>query len=342
MKTTRTFLGRMIAITAVAAAIVLGAFVLVRLDQRPRTHDAFLFADTTAIAPEVSGRVTKILVRENQRVRKEEPLMEIDREPFELRLRQARAQVEALQAQIDLAGRQVTSQTSGADVAATQVGRARAQAALARDTRKRLEPMLGQGFVTEQQVDEARTNERSAEVALQAAVQQATQARQAVGDTQSLDAQLRGAEAALALAERDLHYTTVRAPFDGQVTGLEIAEGTYALTGHPLFTLIDTSRWYAVADFRETELPHIRAGDPAQVWTMADSGHGLPGHVESLGGGVRPNNAGGPGLPAVERSLKWVIVAQRFPVRILLDGPPQAAWRIGTTVSVVVSHHDDR
>src|SRR5262249_31101999 len=95
---------------------------------------------------------------------------------------------------------------------------------------------------------------------------------------------------------------------------------------------------YAVADFRETELPHMRAGDAATVWLMADTGHPLKGHVESLSGGVRPDAGGAPGLPSVDRSLKWVIVAQRFPVRVLLDNPPEDL-RIGTTASVLVSHN---
>jgi multidrug efflux system membrane fusion protein len=281
-------------------------------------------------------------VRENQSVRKGDALIEIDPEPFDLRLREARAQVEALRGQIDLTGRQIASQKSGADAVASQIGRARAQLALAQNTRGRLEPLLDQGFVTRQQVDEARTNERSAEVALTAALQQANQARQGITDTQSLLAQLRGAEAAVALAERDLRNTVVRAPFDGKVAGLEIAEGTFAAAGHPLFTLIDTHHWYAIGDFREIELRQIRSGDPATVWVMANNDRPLKGRVDSVGWGVKPANSGAPGLPAVDQSLKWVIVAQRFPVRVLLDDPPDDLVRIGATATVVVSHDGGR
>jgi len=202
--------------------------------------------------------------------------------------------------------------------------------------------MLEQGFVTDQQVVEARTNERSAEVVLTAALQQAKQARQGITDTQSLLAQLRGAEAAVALAERDLRNTVVRGPFDGKVVGLEIAEGTYAVAGHPLFTLIDTRRWYAVGDFRETELRQMRVGDSASVWVMADTGRPLKGRVDSLGWGVKPVNGGAPGLPAVNDWLKWVIVAQRFPVRVLLEDAPNDLVRVGATATVVVSHDRER
>jgi membrane fusion protein, multidrug efflux system len=340
MKMDHAWIGRVIAIAAVVGAIGLGAFALERLDRRPRTNNAFIYADTAAIAPDVSGRIVALHVHDNQRAHKGDTLLVIDREPFEMRARQANAQVEALRAQIDLTTRQIASQTSGADAAQTQVGRASAQLKLANDTRKRLEPLLAKGYVTEQQLEEARTNERSAEVALAAVIQQATQARQAIADTLSLSAQLTGAEAAAALAERDLRNTTLTAPFDGLVVSLEIAEGEYAATGHPLFTMIKTDRWYAVGDFRETELPQIHVGDPATVWMMGDTSRPLHGHVDSIGWGVRPENAGAPALPSVDRSLSWVIVAQRFPVRVLLDDPPADAVRIGATASVLVKHND--
>ncbi len=338
MTSFRMWLGRAIAILAVGSAIGLGIITVERLDRRPRTHDAFLYADSAGLAPDVSGRIVALGVRNNQRVGRGDTLVEIDPEPFELRLRQARAQVAALQAQIDLTARQVTAQSSGADAAATQVERARSQLALAHDPVGRLSPLLAKGYVTAQQVDEARTNERMAQAALTAATQQSQQARQAVGDTMSLQAQLAGADAAVALAERDLRNATLHAPFDGYVVGLDIAAGAYAAAGHPLFTLIRADDWYAVGNFRETELPSIAIGDPATVWMMSDGSRPIAGHVESIGWGIRPEDGGGPGLPAVGRTLNWVVVAQRFPVRIRLDHPPEGAMRIGATVSIQVRH----
>ncbi|HEY2623619.1 MAG TPA: HlyD family efflux transporter periplasmic adaptor subunit [Dyella sp.] len=330
--------GRLFAAIAVLAAIALGACVIFVLDRRPRTHDARLFAYSAGMAPEVSGRITALHVTNNQRVTKGDVLLEIDPLPFELRVGQARAQVAALKAQIALTGRQVSSQGSGAEAAATQVERARTQLAFAHETRSRLEPMVEQGYVTRQQIDEARTNERTAQVALQSAIKAADQAREAVGDTASLEAQLAGAEASEALASRDLREATLRAPFDGTVVGLELAEGSFAVAGHPLFTLIKTDAWYAIADFRETELPRITVGDPATVWTMAESNRAIKGHVESVGAGVQSADHGGPGLPGVGRDLSWVVVAQRFPVWIRLDDPPREAMHVGVTVSVRVQH----
>lgn len=173
-------------------------------------------------------------------------------------------------------------------------------------------------------------------------IQQANQARQAVGDTDSLVAQLSGAEAAEALAARELREATLRAPYDGSVVGLQIAVGAYASTGHPLFTLIKDDAWYAIADFRETEIPQIAVGDPATVWVMGENNLAIQGTVEALGKGVQPDDKDGPGLPQVGRTLNWVVVAQRFPVWVRLNDPPERVMRIGATVSVLVQHAPSR
>src|SRR5580658_9035004 len=302
--------GKVIAAVAIGLAIVLGILVVFAIDRRPRTHDAYIFAYSSEMASEISGRIVQILVTNDQDVAKGAPLFLIDPAPYEFQLRQARAQVAALKAQIALTGRQVTAQGSGVQAAESQVQKARDQLRYAEDTRKRLEPLLKPGFVTQQQLDEARTNEASAEVSVQALTQSATQARQAVGDTLSLEAQLEGAEAAEANAARNYDLTTLRAPFAGKVVGLQIAEGTFAVGGHPLFSLI-----------------------------KSESNSAFTGRVESLGAGVQPTDQAGPGLPVVGRDLNWVVVAQRFPVWVRLDSPPPFATHVGLTASVKV-HHD--
>jgi multidrug efflux system membrane fusion protein len=334
----KTALARLIAAISIIAALVLIVVAMIVVDQRPRTHDAYIYAYSAGITPEVSGRIVAIHIRNDQYVHKGDVLLEIDPEPFALKLRQADAQVAALQADIDLTGRQVNAQGSGAEAAAREVDRARQQLALAHDTLGRLEPLLPKGFVTAQQVDEARTNERTAASQLAAATQQAAQAKEAIGDVESLKAQLLGAQATQALAARDLRETMIRASVDGKVVGFNLALGSFAVEGHPLFTLIDDNSWYAVANFRETDLRGLRIGDGATIWVMGHEGQPLHGTVESLGAGVQPQGAAGPGLPEVDRNLNWVVVAQRFPVWVRLDAPAQPFLRIGATASVRVSH----
>jgi multidrug efflux system membrane fusion protein len=318
--------GKIIASFAVIAALVLAAAVVFAIDRRPRTHDARIFAYSATMASEINGRIVKILVTNDQPVKQGDPLLLIDPKPYEFQLQQARAQVAALKAQIDLTGRQVSAQGSGAQAAESQVRRAREQLVFAQDTRRRLEPLLSPGFVTQQQLDEARTNETTALATLDAQTKSAIQAHEAIGDTLSLEAQLQGAQAAEGLAARNLDLTTLRAPCDGIVVGLQIAEGTFALSGQPLFSLIKSNAWYAIADFRAT------------VWTMAESTRAFEGTVESLGAGVQSSDQDGPALPKTGRDLDWVVVAQRFPVWVHLDHPPPEAMHVGMTASVKVHH----
>jgi multidrug efflux system membrane fusion protein len=330
--------GKVIAFLAILAALVLAVAVVFAIDRRPRTHDARIFAFSATMASEINGRIVKVLIANDQKVKQGDPLLLIDPKPFEFQLQQARAQVAALKAQIALTARQVSAQGSGAQAAESQVRRAHEQLVLAQDTRQRLEPLVSPGFVTQQQLDEARTNESGALATLDALTKSAVQAHQAIGDTLSLEAQLEGAQATEGLAARNLDLTTLRAPFDGIVVGLQLAEGSFALSGRPLFSLIKSSAWYAIADFRETELPHIAVGDRATVWTMAESTQAFEGVVESVGAGVQSSDQDGPDLPKTGRDLNWVVVAQRFPVWVRLDHPPTDAMHVGVTASVKVHH----
>ncbi|MET3650566.1 HlyD family efflux transporter periplasmic adaptor subunit [Dyella japonica] len=337
MSSTR-IIGQAVATVSVIAAIVLIVVAVIVVDRRPRTHDAYIYAYSASLTPEVSGRIVAINIRNDQAVRKGDVLLQLDPEPFQYRLQQANAQVQALQAQIALTGRQVTSQGSGAQAATHQVERARQQLSLAHDTRERLEPLYAKGFATTQQMDQARTDERSAQAQLDTAIQQASQAREAIGDVESLKAQLLGALAAQQLATRDLRETSIVAPIDGRIAGLNLALGSFATAGHPVLTLIDDNHWYAVANFRETDLAHLHAGDQATVWVMGHDDQPLHGVVESLGPGVQPVGSVGPGLPQVDRNLNWVVVAQRFPIWVHLRNGDAPMLRVGATASVRVTH----
>ena len=323
MSTTRRTIGIAVSVAALAAVVVTALLAWHRLDRRPRTDDAYIQADLVHVAPDVSGRIIELNVTNNQRVHKGDVLFRIDPDPYRMRVDQARAAVQGLEAKLALTADQVASQTSKADAAARGIGSAEAQRALASSTLGRMEPLLGRGFVTAQQVDQARTAQRTAQIALQQAQLQADEARQAIINTKPTEAELEGARATLALAERDLKKTVVRAPCDGRITALDIAAGEFAATGHPLFTIIDTEHWYAIGNFRETDLAGIEPGQRATVYVLAQPTRPVSGKVDSLGWGVASDvSATFGGLPHVERTLNWVRIAARFPVRVLLDAPP--------------------
>src|SRR5499427_7331121 len=281
MLAVRKALGVLVSLIALAGILVTGVLVTRRIDQRPRTDDAYLQADLVHMAPDVSGRIIELDVRDNQKVRKGEVLFRIDPEPYQIRVDQARAAVQGLEAKLDLTNDQVAAQTSKADAAASGINTAEAQRALASSTLGRMEPLLGRGFVSAQQVDQARTAQRTAQLSLQQARLQANEARQAITNTKPTEAELEGARATLSLAERDLNKTVVRAPCDGRITALQVAAGEFASAGNPVFTIIDTEQWYAVGNFRETDLAGITPGQPATVYVMARPDLPLRGRVES-------------------------------------------------------------
>jgi membrane fusion protein, multidrug efflux system len=330
--------GRLFSLVVIVAAAILLLVCLFINDSRPSTNDAYLQADLVRMAPEVSGRIVALPIRDNQAVKKGDLLFAIDPEPFRLHLEQARAQVQALEASIKVQTDQVASQGARAKAAETGIGSAQAQLELALSTLARLEPLGRQGFVPKEQVDQARTSVTVARNAAAQSSQQAQEARQAVTSTAPLEAQLSSAKALQALAERDLRLTEVRAAFDGKITGLDLTVGQFATVGVPLFTIINTEKWYAVANFRESDLRKIREGQQAQVFVMANPSRPVGGKVESIGWGVVAEEGATVfgGLPRVPRTLNWVRIAQRFPVRILLEAPPDELMRVGSTVSVTL------
>jgi multidrug efflux system membrane fusion protein len=119
-----------------------------------------------------------------------------------------------------------------------------------------------------------------------------------------------------------------------------VLSGEVVIPSQSLFTLIDTETWYAVANFRETELREIAIGDCVTAYSMIDRRRPIKGRVESIGWGVLdPGRINLPrSVPYVERSLNWVRVAQRFPVRVRLEQPPQDLMRLGASAVVEVKH----
>lgn len=333
----RKGLGVLVSLAAFALAIVLATLTTWRMDLRPRTDDAYMQADLVHMAPDVSGRIVELAVRDNQMVHRDEVLFKIDPEPFRLRVEQAQANVRGLEAKLSVTADQVAAQTGNADTANRGIAAAEAQLTLATSTLGRLEPLLPHGYVTAEQVDQARTAQRTAEIALQQARLQAQSARQAISSTKPVAEELEAAKATLAMAERDLRLTVVRSPCDGRITALEIATGEFAVSGKPVFTIIDVEQWYAVGNFRETDLAGIKPGQTALVYILQAPRTPVKGVVDSLGGGVAPDEgATFLGLPHVPRSLNWVRIAQRFPVRVVLEAPPDPLMRIGASVAIVI------
>jgi len=122
--------------------------------------------------------------------------------------------------------------------------------------------------------------------------------------------------------------------------GLSVSSGEFAAPGQSLFTLINTEEWFASANLRETDLAAVRSGDCVTVYSMVDRRQPIRGIVDSLGWGVMDQDRINlpRSVPYVERSLNWVRVAQRFPVRIRLENPPSQVMRLGASAVIEVKH----
>lgn len=321
------------ALVLVLLTLIVLIFVIWRIDSKPTTDDAYVSADTIDVVPEVSGRIVELAVTDNQQVKQGDLLFRIDPRPYEASLAKAEASLAALDKQIMLTQRSVDAQKFAAGSVEATVAKARAAAKQASDTLKRTEPLLAQGFVSAEDVDRARTAQRASEADLNAVLLQAQQAASAVSGVDALVAQRVAVEADIALTKLHLEMATVRAPFDGRVVSLKTSIGQFASAMKPIFTLIDTRHWYVIANFRETDLKNLHTDTPATLRLMSDSGKTFSGKVDSIGYGVLPDDGGiviG-GLPRVSRSINWVRVAQRFPVKIMVDKPDAGLFRIGAS-----------
>jgi multidrug efflux system membrane fusion protein len=330
----------LVSLVIVAAAIGLGAYALHRSSIMPTTNDASIDADVVHVAAEVGGRIVSIPVEENTRVGKGDLLFQIDPVPFQLAVDQVRANLDIAKAALETQRRFLSTQRSTAVVAADQTRSAETNLDLATRTVERLRPLAAKGYVPVQQLDQAQTAQLDATTSLQQARERQAASVQAIDTDAAAIASVQARQAELAIAERHLHDATVRATHAGRVVGLAVLSGEMVAPGQSLFTLVNDEAWFAVGNFRETDLHAIEVGDCATVYSMIDRTAAIKGVVQGLGAGVLdtdritlPRSA-----PYVQRSLNWVIVAQRFPVRVQLVDPPPQLVRLGATSVVEIKH----
>jgi multidrug efflux system membrane fusion protein len=393
---TRNILARVLGLLIVAGAIVAGLAVWREFRVNPQTDDAEVFANLIGIAPEVSGRIVKVNVQDNQFVHKGDVLFEIDPIPYQHALEMARSQQTTLEGQIKDLRRTIEAQksaivsatanthnaqakisTAGAEVDAAQaavdavkaaLSQAEADYSYAENNVLRLEPLLAKQFVTVDLIDQARTSrsvkaesvrqtrsrlalaeaqwaaavarQKEAQASFEQSNAQLDQSKNDVALLDPLQAQREARDAGVRDAAYNLDRCIVLAPFDGRVTNLTISEGAYAHVGQQMFTLIDTRTWWVVANFRETELRHIQSGMKVDVYVMFRPDTKFVGTVESTGYGVMPDESlvgkMSRDLPDVQRSLNWVHLATRFPVRVRIEVPSPDYFRIGASAIVVV------
>ena len=333
-------LGRLISLAIIALAVAAAVYAAHESDIRPTSSDSSIDADVVHVAASVGGRVIELSVSENARVRKGDLLFQIDPVPYRLAVAQAEAELGLAEAQLETQRRVISTQRSTAVITDDETRNAQDNHELAKRTATRLRPLAAHGYVPKQQLDQAEVTERDTATQLKQSEERHIAAVRAIDTEAGGVATVSARRAALAIAQRALDNTTVRAPYDGLVVGLTISVGEVVAPAQSLFTLINAEEWFAVANFRETELDAISVGDCATVFSLIDRRRPIKGSVQGIGWGVLdqdrvnlPRSA-----PYVERSLNWVRVAQRFPVRVRLEDPPPQLMRLGASAVVEVKH----
>ena len=364
----RKMIGRWISIAIMVGAVGMGIVVLSRTNYYPRTDDAEILANFIGIAPQVDGPLVRLNVKDNQHVKTGDLLYEIDERPYRYALENALSEQAALEGQIADEQRRIAALVSAVSVAHENihsaeaevtdaergVGRAHAEWTYANNNLHRLEPLLAKKFVTVDQVDKARSSETAMAEALRQAESQLTlsqaklksvlaqheQARHSVTTLEPLINQRGAKAAAVKNAQYQLNNCRVYAAFEGIVTSLTISEGAYAHVGQEMFTLIDARNWWAIGNFREGLLGRIAPGMKADVYVMSRPNLRFSAVVDSIGFGVTPDpdRIGNlsRGLPDIQRTLNWVHLASRYPVRVRVENPTPDLFRVGESAVVTI------
>ncbi len=270
------------------------------------TDDAYIEGHPVNVSARVSGNIVRVYVRDNQHVQEGDLLVEIDPCDYAIGVAKADAAVQAAQA---------AEQQALADIGVAKADLTRQQEDL-----HRYEQLAKEDAVARQDLQHTRAAATAAEATLNASEKRLAGAR----------AQIAQAQASAAQARLQLSYTKVHAALPGRVTKKQIEVGSYVSVGQGLLAIV-TDRMYVTANFKETQLAHMRPGQPATIHVDAYPSLELRGHVDSLQAGT---GAAFSLFPPENATGNFVKVVQRVPVRIVFDRPPDPNHPLSLGMSV--------
>ncbi|WP_407121913.1 HlyD family secretion protein [Bradyrhizobium sp. STM 3561] len=335
---------------AVAATAAFGHYYLTTGRYLETTDDAYVKADSTIIAPKVSGYIGEVLVSDNEPVKAGQLLARIDDRDFKAALHQARADVAASEAAVNNLNVQIELQSPLIEQQAAEVDATEANLKFAREERARYDDLMksGSGTVQRAQQTDAALRAQSAQLQQGKAGLIAAKKKVEVLSTQRAQAlaQLDHARAVEQQAALNLSYTEIIAPVEGSVGARSLRVGQYVQAGTQLMAVVPLDAVYVIANFKETQLTHVRNGQPVEL--RIDSFHSirLKGHVDSLSPAsglefalLPPDNATG----------NFTKIVQRVPVKIVFDGgnlkgllrPGMSAVPTIDTKSTVIAEQDE-
>jgi membrane fusion protein, multidrug efflux system len=324
--------------------VIVGGIAGLLLWRHSRSHvttdDAYVDGISQVVSPQVSGRIVRIFVNDNEDVRAGRELVELDSADYQSRLEQAQATLAQANAQLAEARAQQVVYRAQVDEAEAGLGTAEANATNAANQLGRYQRLKGvnAGAVSDQQMDSAVAASTSTAAQLNAARKAvaAAQAQVEYSGSQVVAAQagIGSAQSQVAQADLTLSYTHVLARIDGRIANKTVAEGNVVTEGMPLMAVVPREV-YVTANLKETQLDHIKRGQPVVIKVDAYPDLKVTGHVDS----VEP--ASGQtfsALPAQNATGNWVKVVQRVQVKIEFDRiPDDPDRRLAPGMSVEVS-----
>ncbi|WP_416375901.1 HlyD family secretion protein [Parasphingorhabdus sp.] len=312
------------------ALIAVGGYIWLTSGQSVSTDNAYVQQDRVSVAAEVGGRIIATDISDNDLVKEGDILFRIDPAPFEIALAQANAAIAAAEVQVQAL--RTTAAGSSVDISA-----AREDIAFAQATFERQRALMQRGFTTKADFE-------AAQHAVEQARERLRQAQADAAESQSFAANARsmpGENPAIAAAkvQRDqaqlnLSRTVVRAPSSGRVAQADRLQiGQMMVSGLPALTIVADKNSWVEANFKETDLDHMRVGQQAEIRFDAYPDVKLKGHVESIGAGTGSEFSV---LPAQNATGNWVKVTQRVPVRIAIDEASPRPLIAGLSTEVTV------
>lgn len=276
------------------------------------TDDAYVRSDLVAVAPEVTGPITDVHVRDNQPVRRGDLLVSIDPTPFRLA-------VEAAQAVLREAGAALRADQEDAVAAADRVAGAAASLTLAQVTQHRGSELEKESFASRQQLDVDDARLRQAEAEVQAARAALAHAQQVLARDQAAIAR---ATADLGTRQWALDRTELRAPVDGTINNLTTRPGDTARADVALIGIVDAHAWRVIANYKQDYIRRFTPGSTGWVWLDSAPWHLHRARIQGIGRAISRSTDAAGLLPYVAPTTDWIRLQRRFPVTLLLDDRP--------------------
>lgn len=301
-----------------------------------RTDNAYVEGAIVPISPQVSGKVVKVYVDYNQKIKKGDPLVEIESDDYLAELNAKKFNVNTLTSQRQEIASSLNEALARLNVVESNLESARAQKVLAQQEYERIKSLYQEDLVSKSKYDQA---EATLKIALAQEKSAESQIREIKSTINTLTAKLKTqenlikkAQQELKIAEINFKRTLILAPRDGRIAKKSVEVGQYVRPGQPLMAIVDENDIWIGANFKETQIEKMRVGQPVKIKVDAYPGKIFKGHVASFQPGTGavfslfpPENATG----------NFVKVVQRIPVRIIIDSPFDPEYPLWPGMSVI-------